>query len=253
MRRLFKSLTAKSAEKCREERKARREPSERLWYYLPARFRPFSENRSCPRDPTSDYARACCESARCRDTRDRCTALARPECAGFLRRVAFLWAGRPLGAVRRDSRRMKCILENIGIFIAADPAQPVHLKSPANHVGKEGGEFEGANLEHDADRAQLLLHHRDHQARVLIGRGFYGDVKPNSIEQWITGGVEHGVGLRRVVIVGLHIAVVRPALWWKDAACELSLIAPQIFDHRTAVNGIGNRLAHANIFQNGVA
>ena len=68
----------------------------------------------------------------------------------------------------------------------------------------------------------------------------------------VTGGIEQLAGLFGIVIVGRHVTVVSPALRRKNAAGGLRFAAPEIFDHRRAVEGIRNRLTHANIAQDGI-
>src|SRR5208282_5365482 len=53
----------------------------------------------------------------------------------------------PLG---RESVGMKGILENVRIFIAADPAQRIKLESAAGDVGKKSSELKRANVERNA-------------------------------------------------------------------------------------------------------
>src|ERR1700690_207638 len=73
-------------------------------------------------------------------------------------------------AVRPVWRKLlgvKSVFENIGIFVAANPPQRIHLVGAASDVGKESGELKGANIKLDTDRAQLLLQHGGDQARRL--------------------------------------------------------------------------------------
>ena len=76
---------------------------------------------------------------------------------------------------------MEGIFEDVRILVSADPAQAVHLKRPMLHIRKKRGELEAADIERNADFAQLLLYHRDHQARIRVRRSLHGDVKANAI------------------------------------------------------------------------
>ncbi len=122
-----------------------------------------------------------------------------------------------------------------------------------SYVGEERAKLEAANVERDSDLAQLLLDHGHHQARVLIGGSLHGDVEAHAIHRGISGGVEQLLCLAGIVVIGWHVAVVCPALRGKNAARGLRLPAPEILNHRLAVEGIGDRLAHSHIFQNRIA
>src|SRR6266436_7351370 len=64
-----------------------------------------------------------------------------------------------IGAVRRELGGMKSIFKNVGVFVAADPAQGIKLEEAVGHVGEEGREFKSANIERDSYFAQLWLQH----------------------------------------------------------------------------------------------
>jgi hypothetical protein len=55
------------------------------------------------------------------------------------------------------------------------------------------------------------------------------------------------------MLVGGHVSVVSPTLRWEDAPRRLRLPAPQVFDHRLPVEGVGNRLPYPRIFQDRIA
>ena len=50
-------------------------------------------------------------------------------------------------------------------------------------VGEEGRELKAADVERDADLAQLLLQHRRQQARGLLRRSLHGDVKADAVHR----------------------------------------------------------------------
>src|SRR5258706_4058221 len=62
-----------------------------------------------------------------------------------------------VGAVGRELRRVKGVFEDVGIFVASNPAQPIKLKSAMSYVGEKRCELEAANVEHDPHLTQLLL------------------------------------------------------------------------------------------------
>ena len=51
------------------------------------------------------------------------------------------------------------VAENIRLLVAADPAQRIHLKSSAGHVGVKRSVLGTAQIERDPHVGQLLLHH----------------------------------------------------------------------------------------------
>src|SRR6185437_6300960 len=60
-----------------------------------------------------------------------------------------------VGAVGRETCRGEDIAVDVGLLIAADPSERVHLKGAAGYVGIEGGEFIAAQVEGDADFRQF--------------------------------------------------------------------------------------------------
>ena len=148
---------------------------------------------------------------------------------------------------------MKRIFENIGIFIAADPAQSIHLKRSVLHIGEKRRKLKAADIERNSHLSQLLLHDGDHHARVGISRSLHGDVKAHPIHRGISRRVEQLPGLLRVMFVGRNVAVVSPALHRKNTACRLRLISPQVCDHRLPIERIRDRLPHSHITQNRIA
>src|SRR5260370_39082597 len=65
----------------------------------------------------------------------------------------------------------------------------------------------------------------------------------------VPGLVEQFARTRGIVAVLAHIAVVCPALRWKNTAGGLGLVSPQVANHGVTGDGIGNRLAYAHILQ----
>ncbi len=78
-------------------------------------------------------------------------------------------------------------------------------------------------------------------------------METHSIRHWIARGIQQLVRLVRVVIVNRHISVVRPTLRRQNAARRFRLSAPQVFDHRPPIEGVGDRLPHSHVFQNRIA
>src|SRR5271155_2117067 len=74
-----------------------------------------------------------------------------------------------IGAIGGEFGRVEDVSKDVGIFVASDPAQGVQLIRSSDDIGKESGEFESANVEGDANFAQLLLQCGGHQPRALIG------------------------------------------------------------------------------------
>src|SRR5260370_40981167 len=69
----------------------------------------------------------------------------------------------------------------------------------------------------------------------------------------VRGLVEQFARTRGIVVVLAHIAVVGPALRWKNAAGGLGFVSPQVANHGLTVDGVGNRLAYAHILQDRIA
>src|SRR5262249_12644611 len=91
-----------------------------------------------------------------------------------------------VGSTGRETRAIKYI-ENIWVFISADPAQRVHLKQPARDVRKKGRKLEAPDLERDLHLPQLLLQHRRQQARALVSRGFHHQMKAHAASRRVAG------------------------------------------------------------------
>src|ERR1700733_2945567 len=144
-------------------------------------------------------------------------------------------------------------IEDIWILIAADPTQSVQLKCPANYVGEKSCRLKTANIEHNPHLAQLLLDHGDHEACALCGGSLHSDVKANAIDCGIAGGIEQRAGFFGIVIVSRDIAVIGPALRGKHAVGRLRPSTPEILNHGTSIDGVGDGLPDAHIFQDGIA
>src|SRR5229473_6138069 len=69
----------------------------------------------------------------------------------------------------------------------------------------------------------------------------------------VPGLVEQFARTRGIVTVLAHIAVVCPALRWKNTAGGLGLVSPQVANHGLTVDGVGDRLAYAHILQDRIA
>ena len=158
-----------------------------------------------------------------------------------------------VGAVGRELGGVENIFEDVGIFVAADPAQGIELEEAVGHVGKESREFEGANIERDSHLPQLLLQHRRHQPRAFFGGRLHGEMKANAVHLGISSLLEQLAGAGGIVVVGGHVAVVGPALRGQNAIGGPGKTALQIFEQRAAVDGIGQGLPHALVFENGIA
>src|SRR5437763_6726579 len=87
-------------------------------------------------------------------------ALALIELAAALRdqsvnsRIAVVTA---VGAPGREAAGGEDSFKNVGVLIAANPAQRIKLEGALGHVGIKGGELHGADVQFDTYRAQLLL------------------------------------------------------------------------------------------------
>src|ERR1700746_2377908 len=82
-----------------------------------------------------------------------------------------------IGALRREARARERVTEDVGLLVAADPAQRVHLERPASHVGIEGGEFVTPQIKSDAHPGKLLLQYGGQQARAFVGAGLHREMK----------------------------------------------------------------------------
>ncbi len=158
-----------------------------------------------------------------------------------------------VGAVGRELGGVKKIFEDVGVFVASDPAQRIELEEAVGHVGEKGREFEGTNIECDSYLPQLLLQHGRHQARALLGGRFHGEVKAHTVYLAITRLLEQLAGARGIVVIGRHVAVVGPALRGQNAVGGPGETAHQIFEKRAAVDCVSEGLTHPLIFENGVA
>src|ERR1700733_1915881 len=144
-------------------------------------------------------------------------------------------------------------VKDVWILIASNPTQPVELKRSVSYVGKKSSRLEAANVERNPHLAQLLLHHRHHQPCALCGGSLHGDVETHAVREGIARRIEQRASFIGVVIICRHVAVVGPTLRRKNAARRLRLPAPQILDHRTAVDRVGDGLPDPHIFQYGIA
>src|SRR5712691_8640185 len=158
-----------------------------------------------------------------------------------------------IGTVRRKLGGMKCVLEDVRVFVAADPAQGIKLVRAAGHVGKEGGEFKCTDVERNAYVAQLLLQDGCDQTRGFLGGSLHDQVKSDVVDWAIAGGIENLPRALGIVLVRGHIRVVRPTLRRQYAPRWLREATPQVLDHRLAVYGIRDGLPYAHVFQNGIA
>src|SRR6516225_7065457 len=70
---------------------------------------------------------------------------------------------------------------------------------------------------------------------------------------WIAGRVEDRVGEVGIVRVVRYVAGIGPVLWRQDAIGKPPLIAENIVQDRLAIDGVSQRLAHANVAQDGIA
>ena len=121
------------------------------------------------------------------------------------------------------------------------------------HIGEESRELEGANIERDSHLPQLLLQHRRHQPRAFFRGRLHGQVKANAVHLGISRLLQQLAGAVGIVVIGGHIAVVGPALRRQKAIGGPGETALQIFDQRAAVNGVGQGLPYALIFENRIA
>src|SRR5438067_863881 len=62
-----------------------------------------------------------------------------------------------VGAPGREAAAGEDSLKNVGVLIAADPAQRIKLEGSFAHVGIKGGELHGVDSQFDTYGAQLLL------------------------------------------------------------------------------------------------
>ena len=74
-----------------------------------------------------------------------------------------------IGAVGREPLRGEGEFEEIGVGVGADPSLVGKLEISFHNIGKEGSEFEGANLEINAHAAPLILEGGADQAGLLVG------------------------------------------------------------------------------------
>src|SRR5262249_10289661 len=107
-----------------------------------------------------------------------------------------------------------------------NPAQGIELVSTFGDVREKSGELEGANVELNANRAELLLKNGSYDPWRLLGRRFDGESEAHAIPHRISGSVEQGPRLGRIVGVVRYLTVICPVLWGKNAVGWPGSVAP---------------------------
>ena len=145
------------------------------------------------------------------------------------------------------------VLEDVGIEIAAYPAQRMKLICAFRDVGVEGGELEAVNVERDSDGAQLLLKNGGQQSRRLFRRRLHRKVKAHAVLRGIPSFVEQLARERGVVRVLGYIGIVGPMLRRQYAVGRTRLVTPEVMNDGREIDGVGQRTAHAHVPQCGIA
>src|SRR5271154_3258594 len=129
---------------------------------------------------------------------------------------------------------MEYVFKDVRVFVPTDPAQSVQLICTADNIGKKRRELERANVQSDANLAQLLLQNSRNQPWAFLGRGFHSEMKTHAVDGRISRLFEQLPRLLGIVIVARDISVVGPTLRRKQAVSRPREIAKQIMnDHRT--------------------
>src|ERR1700678_4314736 len=137
--------------------------------------------------------------------------------AGIIDAGIEVWIGieSAIRALGRESVGVKGILKNVGVFISANPAQGIKLKSATCDVGKKSSKLKGANIERDANVPQLLLQDRRQKAGRLFRGCLHRQVKTQAVASGIPGGVQQLARFCWIVGVSCYVLVVSPALRWE--------------------------------------
>src|ERR1051325_6414900 len=123
------------------------------------------------------------------------------------------------------------------------------LKFAMGDIGKESRKLKGADIEDDSYIAQLLLKYGCHQSRAFFGRGLHGEMKAHAIVDRISGLIEQLPCPLRIIVITSSVRV-SPALGRQHAVRGPCEIPPQIVNQRFSIQGIGQSLTHAAVFQN---
>src|SRR6202158_4875001 len=158
-----------------------------------------------------------------------------------------------VGAMGRKFVGVEHVLEDVWVFVAADPTQRIHLICAADDVYHERRRLKRADVEHDPHASQLLLEHGHHQARRLLRRCFHYEVKAHAVYGRVSSGIEYPARSCGIEFIFRHVALIRPTLWREDAVGGASEKPPQIMDHGPAINGVGERLPDVYVTQDRIA
>src|SRR5215475_7775621 len=78
-----------------------------------------------------------------------------------------------VGMLGRKARGVKGVIEDVGILVAANPAERVELKRSFVHVGIKRSELETAYIQRYSHHAELLLQGRGQQSRGFDRRSLH--------------------------------------------------------------------------------
>ena len=159
---------------------------------------------------------------------------------------------------RRDLGGVKHAPQDIGVGHGpADPLQGEQLKAAFEDVGIQRREFVRAHVERDADRPQILLDDRRLQPVELVVRHLQRQAKSRQRSVPVGIGIARFVEERaspgRVVGKGEDAGFERPGHGRQQPGGRRRLTAAQVLDDRLTVDRIAERLAHAQILQQGIA
>ena len=138
------------------------------------------------------------------------------------------------------------VAEDVGVFVAADPARGSELEGSAGEVGVEGGELVAAEVEGDADLSELLLDGDGSEADGFVVGGFHADVEADAVgAAAIASLVEEGVGGGGIVRVLVGVGGEGPVLRRQEAFGEARFSAVERLDDKRTVDGEGDGGADA--------
>src|SRR5690242_12760081 len=78
-------------------------------------------------------------------------------------------------------------------------------------------------------------------------------MKTDAVAGGVSGGIEQLAGALGIVGIERSPGAVGPAFGRKDAVGGASHSAPQVFEHGAAIESAGEGLAHAGVFEDGIA
>ncbi len=160
-----------------------------------------------------------------------------------------------IGSPGREHAGGVGVVEDVGVFVGADPAKEIKLEGTFGDVSVEGAELGGAEGEVDAGVAEFGLHGLGFEAGGFVGGGLHGEAEADAVVVWVeAGGVEEldGAGGAVGVVGERSRGCGGPVAGWKESVGGLGLAAPDGGDESGLVDGEGDGLADARVAKGGV-